>query len=74
MTKPTSAETTATYKALKDMPKPKQPVPVAVYSYPDLTGQFKASETVSTSSRAVTQGAVWMLVKSLKDAGDGSWF
>ncbi len=74
MTKPTSAETTATYKVLKDMPKPRQPVPVAVYSYPDLTGQFKASETVSTSSRAVTQGAVWMLVKSLKDAGDGGWF
>lgn len=73
-TKPTSAETTATYKALRDLPQPKQPVPVAVYSYPDLTGQFKATETVSTSSRAVTQGAVWMLVKSLKDAGEGRWF
>jgi curli production assembly/transport component CsgG len=73
-TKPTSAETTATYKALRELPLPKQPVPVAVYSYPDLTGQFKPTETVSTSSRAVTQGAVWMLVKSLKDAGSGGWF
>lgn len=72
--KPTSAETTATYQALRDLPTPKQPVPVAVYSYPDLTGQFKPTETVSTSSRAVTQGAVWMLVKSLKDAGRGRWF
>jgi len=73
-TKPTSVETTATFMALRDLPGPKQPVPVAVYNYPDLTGQFKASETVSTSSRAVTQGAVWMLVKSLKDAADGGWF
>jgi len=74
VTKPTSVEATATYMALRDLPTPKQPVPVAVYNYPDLTGQFKASESVSTSSRAVTQGAVWMLVKSLKDAGEGGWF
>ncbi|MGI9419276.1 MAG: CsgG/HfaB family protein [Geminicoccaceae bacterium] len=71
---PTSIETTATYEALRNLPAPKQPVPVAVYSYPDLTGQFKAAETVSTNSRAVTQGAVWMLVKSLKDAAAGRWF
>jgi curli production assembly/transport component CsgG len=71
---PTSVETTATYEALRNLPAPKQPVPVAVYSYPDLTGQFKAAETVSTNSRAVTQGAVWMLVKSLKDAAAGDWF
>ena len=71
---PTSAETTATYEALRNLPAPKRPVPVAVYSYPDLTGQFKAAETVSTNSRAVTQGAVWMLVKSLKDAAAGQWF
>ena len=71
---PTSAENTATYQALRDLPTPKQPIPVAVYSYPDLTGQFKPTDTVSTSSRAVTQGAVWMLVKSLKDAGEGGWF
>ncbi|NJO38442.1 MAG: hypothetical protein HC871_13595, partial [Rhizobiales bacterium] len=74
VTKPTSAETTATYRALRELPAPSQPVPVAVYDYPDLTGQFKAAETVATSSRAVTQGGVWMLVKSLKDAGDGRWF
>ncbi|MEZ5934352.1 MAG: CsgG/HfaB family protein [Alphaproteobacteria bacterium] len=74
VTKPTSAETTATYRALRELPAPSRPVPVAVYNYPDLTGQFKAAETVATSSRAVTQGAVWMLVKSLKDAGAGRWF
>jgi len=56
------------------MPGPKSPIPVAVYSYPDLTGQFKPTETISTNSRAVTQGAVWMLVKSLKDAAGGGWF
>ncbi len=71
---PTSVETTLSYKALRNLPAPKKPVPVAVYSYPDLTGQLKPSETISTNSRAVTQGAVWMLVKSLKDAGRGRWF
>ena len=73
-TQPTSVETTASYQALRGLPAPSNPVPVAVYSYPDLTGQLKTSETVSTNSRAVTQGAVWMLVKSLKDAGSGRWF
>ena len=71
---PTSVETTATYEALRSLPAPKQPVPVAVYGYPDLTGQFKPTETVSTNSRAVTQGAAWMLVKALKDAAAGRWF
>ena len=71
---PTSVETTASYEALRGLPAPTIPVPVAVYSYPDLTGQLKPSETISSNSRAVTQGAVWMLVKSLKDAGGGRWF
>ena len=71
---PTSVETTVTYKTLRNLPAPRRPVPVAVYSYPDLTGQFKPSENVSTNSRAVTQGAVWMLVKALKDAAGGQWF
>ncbi len=71
---PTSVETTATYEALRGLPAPSNPVPVAVYSYPDLTGQLKESETVSSNSRAVTQGAVWMLVKALKDAAGGRWF
>ena len=71
---PTAVETTATYQALRSLPAPKSPIPVAVYSYPDLTGQFKPTETISTNSRAVTQGAVWMLVKSLKDAAGGKWF
>ena len=71
---PTSVETTASYQALRNLPAPGKPVPVAVYSYPDLTGQLKPSETVTNNSRAVTQGAIWMLVKSLKDAGSGRWF
>ena len=71
---PTAVESTATYKALRNLPAPENPIPVAVYSYPDLTGQFKPTETISTNSRAVTQGAVWMLVKSLKDAAGGRWF
>jgi hypothetical protein len=53
-TKPTSAETTATCRALRELPAPSQPV----YDYPELTGQFKAADTAATSSRAVTQCAV----------------
>ncbi|MGI9489262.1 MAG: CsgG/HfaB family protein [Geminicoccaceae bacterium] len=71
---PTSVETTASYDALRNLPAPPKPVPVAVYSYPDLTGQLKTSDTIANNSRAVTQGGVWMLVKSLKDAASGRWF
>ena len=71
---PTSVETTDSYQALRNLPSPPQPVPVAVYSYPDLTGQLKASDAIANNSRAVTQGAVWMLVKALKDAASGRWF
>jgi len=71
---PTSVETTESYEALRGLPAPGKPVPVAVYSYPDLTGQLKTSDSIANNSRAVTQGAVWMLVKALKDAAGGRWF
>jgi curli production assembly/transport component CsgG len=71
---PTSTESSTIYNDLRAIPAPKRQVSVAVYSYPDLTGQFKPTETVATNSRAVTQGALWILVKALKDAGAGARF
>ena len=56
---------TPTGSALEALPPPPEPIPVAVYDFPDLTGQFKASETVTSYSRAVTQGAVWVLIDAL---------
>jgi curli production assembly/transport component CsgG len=50
------------------------PIPIAVYSFTDKTGQRKSSSTVSSFSTAVTQGADAYLVKTLSDVGNGRWF
>jgi len=56
---------------LLDLPDAADPVEVAVYNFSDQTGQYKAIETGSTFSTAVTQGATSILVKALEDSG---WF
>jgi curli production assembly/transport component CsgG len=50
------------------------PIPVAVYSFKDLTGQRKSVANVASLSSAVTQGADAYLVKALQDVGNGKWF
>lgn len=50
------------------------PIPIAVYSFADRTGQRKPSLTQSLFSTAVTQGADAYVIKSLQDVGDGKWF
>ena len=50
------------------------PVPVAVYSFRDLTGQRKSVPNVASLSSAVTQGADSYLIKALQDVGDQRWF
>jgi curli production assembly/transport component CsgG len=60
--------------ALRRLPPASGKIRVAVYGFTDQTGQMKASETVQTYSRAVTQGAASILVKALMDAGSGDWF
>ena len=50
------------------------PIPVAVYSFTDKTGQRKQSQTIASFSSAVTQGADAYLIKALQEAGDGHWF
>jgi curli production assembly/transport component CsgG len=65
---------TQTQSLLHELPKPQRQVAIAVYGFTDQTGQFKPSDVGQTLSRAVTQGASSMLVKSLQDAGNRGWF
>lgn len=71
---PTSFESTPMQQRLLALPPPAQQIAVALYDYRDLTGQYKPSETVTSYSRAVTQGASAVLIKALQEAGQGSWF
>ena len=56
------------------LPPPQQPIPVAVYSFTDQTGQLKKSETGVDYSRAITQGGTSILIGALRSAGNGNWF
>jgi len=49
-------------------------VPIAVYSFTDVTGQRKPNQTVAQISTAVTQGSHIWLIQALKRAGNGEWF
>ena len=70
---PTVAE--IAYKPLVEVPEPDQgKIVLAVYQFADLTGQQKPNTNFGEMSKAVTQGSVNLLIKALKDAGDGKWF
>lgn len=71
---PTAIETTPMNYTLRTLPTPARKIPVTVFKYPDLTGQFKPSQTITSYSRAVSQGGLAVLVKALMDAGNGQWF
>lgn len=71
---PTIPVATASRSALANLPAPNRKVAIAVYSFMDQTGQYKPSETGQTLSRAVTQGGASILVKTLRDTGNGAWF
>jgi len=60
--------------SLRTLPAPAKRITVAVYDFPDLTGQYKERENVQSLSRAVTQGGAPMLIKALQDAGEKRWF
>ena len=62
------------YTELEEITPPKQKVPIAVYSFIDMTGQRKPGEGVALISMAVTQGGHVWLLQSLKRAGQGGWF
>src|SRR6056297_1774002 len=59
---------------LRLLPPPTKRIPVAVYDVPDLTGQYRERESIQSLSRAVSQGGGAMLIKALRDAGQGRWF
>ena len=49
-------------------------ITIAVYSFPDLTGQRKPSTKFSQLSMAVSQGADTWVIAALKAVGKGKWF
>src|ERR1019366_7822716 len=66
--------TTGSQSMLNDLPPPEHPVAVAVYGFTDQTGQFKLITTGQTLSRAISQGGSAMLIRSLGEACNRSWF
>ena len=50
------------------------PIPVAVYSFRDLTGQRKYQANIASLSSAVTQGGEAYLIKALQEVGNQRWF
>jgi len=59
---------------LDNLPPPARKLDVAVYNFPDLTGQNKPNDNFAEFSRATTQGAAAILIDVLTKAGSGRWF
>ena len=72
-TKGPVVERTSSYQLL-NLPTPNRKTVVAVYSFPDLTGQRKGGDNIASFSTAVTQGPQHILIEALRDAGRGNWF
>lgn len=58
------------YDEYENLPKAQTPVDISVYSFRDLTGQYKPSQDSSLST-AVSQGTQLLLVRALKAS---KWF
>jgi curli production assembly/transport component CsgG len=71
---PTVTAPSPTSLNLETLPAPARRVDVAVYNFPDLTGQNKPNDNIAEYSRAVTQGGAAFLVDALRRAGNGEWF
>ncbi len=69
-------QSSSTMHMLKSIPPlVDQPIiTIAVYKFPDLTGQRKPSTTFSQLSMAVSQGADMWVISALKAVGEGTWF
>ena len=65
---------TKTGLVLDKLPPPRQKLDVAVYNFPDFTGQNKSNDNFAEFSRAVTQGGSSILTDVLVKAGGGAWF
>ena len=65
------------YTPMMEVPAPEEEqghIVLAVYQFGDLTGQQKPNTNFGEISKAVTQGSANLLIKALKDVGDGKWF
>ena len=63
------------YSEMTKVPEPANgKIVLAVYQFVDLTGQQKPNDNFGEMSKAVTQGSSNLLIKALKDVGDGKWF
>lgn len=62
---------TSVHRDLVSLPSPENKIPVAVYKFRDLTGQYKPPTGGTNFSTAVTQGATAILIKALEESG---WF
>lgn len=72
---PTVEQSKFLKKEKNQLPPPASgPIPVAVYSFMDKTGQRKSQLNVASLSSAVTQGGEMYLIKALQDVGDRRWF
>ena len=61
-------------KELQNLQPPTRQAVVAVYDFPDLTGQRRDKDGIASISTAVTQGGTPLLISALKEAGGGTWF
>lgn len=59
---------------LETLPPPTRKIDIAIYNFPDLTGQNKPNDLIAEYSRAVTQGGSAFVVDALRRAGRGQWF
>ncbi|QPH53881.1 CsgG/HfaB family protein [Pontivivens ytuae] len=59
---------------LTSIPPALSTVDVAVYSFPDVTGQQRPNENFAEFSKAVTQGGDAVLVDVLRDVAEGRFF
>src|SRR6201996_8563357 len=67
-------QATKTGLVLDQLPPPKRKLDVAVYNFPDLTGQNKSNDNFAEFSRALTQGGSAILTDVLLKAGGGQGF
>jgi curli production assembly/transport component CsgG len=66
--------TTGVGLSLSDLLEPQRAVDVAVYTFPDKTGQQQPNDDFSDFSKAVTQGGEAVLIDVLRQVADGDWF
>lgn len=66
------AQTTDQSRALRAVPPPERKLTVSVFEMPDMSGQYKESNTGQNLSRAVTQGGADILIKALLEAADAA--